>query len=270
MIHRYTVIGNPIAHSLSPKIHSLFAEQTQRTIDYTRTLSTEETFVKDVQTFIDARGRGMNVTVPFKQTILPMCTSLSPAATLANAVNTVRFLEDGTIHGHNTDGSGLLIDLIENHGLSLEDSEILIAGAGGATRGILGPLLDRNPLGIVVANRNVDKARQLAKTFSSCGSVEACSYAEIPKQAFKLIINATSMSLNAERPDIPTECINAETVSYDLMYGNDTPFMTWSQENGARKVLNGIGMLLEQAADAFFIWEEVRPKTRLILPRLYE
>ena len=267
MIHRYTLVGNPIAHSISPDIHGWFSEQTQREIVYTKTQCTEETLDETIRAFVKSGGAGLNVTVPFKQSVLPLCDRLSPEAGLANAVNTIKVEGDGSLSGHNTDGSGLLVDLTRNNQIELKQSRILIAGAGGSVSGFLGPLLSAQPEKVVIANRTLSKAEELSTRFAKIGRVEACSFENI-NECFDLIINATSLSLQNEKPPLDDNTINNSTVVYDLMYGRDTPFMDWARNCGAKLVLDGTGMLLEQAADAFFIWEDVRPKTRLILPRL--
>ena len=268
MIHRYTVFGNPIAQSMSPQIHALFAEQTHREIEYTRTLAEHATFSESVREFVQSGANGFNITAPFKQDVLPLCNQLDAAATRANAVNTVKVNTDGSLSGFNTDGSGLLTDLRDNHNVELRAATILIAGAGGATRGILLPLLEQQPAQLVVANRTLAKAEQLAVDFADCGEIIACEFGQVPDREFDLVINATSLSLQNQKPALPQGCIGKHTVAYDLSYGKETAFMQWSRSAGAGTTLDGFGMLLEQAADAFFIWEEVRPKTRLIAPKL--
>lgn len=273
MSHRYTVIGNPIEHSRSPRIHELFAEQTHRHISYTKTLAeidtnAAETFEDTVTLFFQNGGSGCNVTVPFKQRAAALCDELSEAATQANAVNTISQLPDDRLMGHNTDGSGLVCDLTNNLGLELSGRRILIAGAGGATSGIIGPLLAENTASILIANRSVDKAHKLAEQFSEHGTVESCTYDAIPQQSVDLVLNATSLGLQHQKPLLPDGCIRAQhTIAYDLMYGSETPFMIWAKAQGAT-VHDGLGMLLEQAADAFEIWEGVRPKTRLMRARM--
>ena len=268
MIRRYTVYGNPIAHSMSPQIHALFAEQTHRQIEYTRSLATEANFADEVRTFVQSGAHGFNITAPFKQLVLPLCEQLSPAATRANAVNTVKVNADQTLSGHNTDGSGLVTDIVDNNAVTIKNKSILIAGAGGATRGILLPLLEQLPSQVVIANRTLSKAEQLTQDFADCGPITSCDYNSLPHTEFDLVINATSSSLSNELPPLPSSCIASHTTAYDLSYGKETPFMLWAKSAGAEKILDGFGMLLEQAADAFFIWEEIRPKTRLIAPKL--
>lgn len=267
MIKRYTLVGNPVEHSRSPDIHGWFAEQTQRQIDYTKTLAQPETLESTIKAFAAGGGSGLNVTVPFKSDALKICHTLDAAARVADAVNTIKVENDGSLSGYNTDGSGLLIDLTVNNQVVLENSKILIAGAGGSVRGILAPLLSQNPALITIANRTVEKAKSLADQFADRGTLTASSYDDLDSP-YSLIINATSLSLSNSRPPIPDHCVEQTTTAYDLMYGKNTPFMEWAENNGATKILEGSGMLVEQAADAFFIWEEVRPKTRLILPKL--
>lgn len=268
MIRQYTVFGNPIAHSMSPQIHALFAEQTQRKINYTRSLATEENFADEVAAFVRSGAQGFNITAPFKQLVLPLCANLSPAATRANAVNTVKVNADKTLSGYNTDGSGLLTDIVKNNSVAVRDARILIAGAGGATRGILLPLLEETPKQLVIVNRTLSKAAQLASDFADCGPISGCDYKSLPDGIFDLVINATSSSLSNELPPLPDSCIGKHSTAYDLSYGKETAFMQWAKSASAENVIDGLGMLLEQAADAFFIWEEVRPKTRLIAPKL--
>lgn len=267
MIHKYSLLGNPVEHSRSPDIHHWFAEQTQRQVEYTKTLTTENELAGTIRSFFDNGGRGLNITVPFKQAVVALCDQLSPAATRADAVNTIKLESNGTLTGHNTDGSGLLIDLTDNNNIQLNGSRILIAGAGGSVRGILEPLLKQQPAALVIANRTISKARDLANAFRDIGPVTASDY-ETLDDSFSLIINATSMSLEGHCPPIPETCINSSTVAYDLLYGKETPFMSWATTCNAASVHEGSGMLVEQAADAFFLWEDVRPKTRLILPKL--
>lgn len=277
MSHRYTVFGNPIEHSRSPRIHELFAEQTHRLITYTKTLAAvdadaDETFEDNVRTFFENGGKGCNVTVPFKQRAAAVCDELSTSAKQANAANTITRTPDNRLVGHNTDGSGLVCDLKINLQVELTGKRLLIAGAGGATSGIVGPLLAETPASILIANRTIEKAKQLAEQFGALDNVDdrvaGCAYADIPQTGFDLIINATSLGLQNEKPPLPDHCVVAnQTVVYDLVYGTETPFMTWAIKQGAT-AHDGFGMLLEQAADAFEIWEGVRPKSRLMRARM--
>jgi len=268
MSHRYTLFGNPVEHSLSPRIHQLFAEQTHRHISYTATLATTETIGTQIHQFFADGGRGCNVTVPFKQDAAELCDVLSPAAELAGAANTLILDSKGKLTGYNTDGTGLLTDLTRNLDLSLAGKQILIAGAGGASRGIIGPLLEHKPAHIYIANRTPDKATTLAQHFAHMGSISGLAYDQIPTdREFDLILNATSLALQNEKPAVPDSALGQQTVAYELMYGHDSAFMLWARAGGAM-ALDGLGMLLEQAADAFELWEGVRPKSRLMRSRL--
>jgi len=267
MSHQYTVIGNPIKHSMSPQIHALFAEQTQRPLIYTRTLATQDNFATTVSQFFTDGGNGCNITLPFKTNACQLCDQLSESAELAESVNTISLDPQGRLTGHNTDGSGLVMDLTGNLSLSLSDMNILVLGAGGAARGIIGALAQQQPARIVIANRTVSRAIELARKFAEHGTISGCAYASIPEPAYDLVINATSTGLQGEKPAVPDHCINQHSLTYELMYSRETPFMTWAREAGAG-VHDGLGMLLEQAADAFELWEGVRPKSRLIRARL--
>jgi len=267
---KYTVIGQPIAHSLSPQIHQVFASLTHRSIQYTRTESSVEDFSDTLDRFQRNGGQGCNVTVPFKQLAVMHCHNLDASASVAGAVNTILMHEDGSRVGHNTDGSGLCADLESNIQFLIESKRVLILGAGGATRGILGPLLSRNPTQIAIANRTESKALELADTFKNHGSVRGSSFQSIKELGeFDLVLNATSMSLQGESPPLTESTFAADALAYDLMYAkSDTQFMTLSRTLGASNICNGFGMLVEQAADAFLIWEGVRPDTRLAYPEL--
>lgn len=265
MSTQYTVFGNPIEHSISPQIHGRFGELTHRNIDYTRTLATKENFAESVDSFFQNGGRGCNVTVPFKVDAISLCDRLHESAALAGAANTLFRHKDGSMVGYNTDGSGLVTDLVTNKEQEITDKRILVIGAGGATRGILGPLLVKQPAQLTVANRTHEKARKLAPLFSKLGDITAIGLDDINSQgAFDLIINATAMSLNDETPSLTAEIFSDSSTAYDLMYSkDDTPFMALARELGAATVSDGFGMLVEQAADAFLVWEGVRPKTRM-------
>ncbi len=270
MINLYTVIGQPVAHSMSPQIHQLFGELTQRKLNYTRTEATSENFNEVVQAFKSNGGHGCNITVPFKQQALDVVDRMTPAATQAQAINTIHMHRDGSLVGHNTDGSGLLADLQTNLRLSLHAKKILLLGAGGAARGCLAPLLATEPALVHIANRTVKRAEDLACTFSALGPISTSDYSALADIApFDLVVNATSMSLHGKLPDLSTQLFARGALSYDMMYAqHDTVFMTWSRQHGATQVTDGFGMLIEQAADAFLIWEDVRPKTRMLYPQL--
>ncbi len=267
MNKHYTVIGQPIAHSMSPTIHSMFGELTDRNILYTRTESTPDTFSKTIDDLQQAGMCGCNVTLPFKEQAAVQCHELNKSAKDAQAVNTIHFHADGIRYGHNTDGSGLLADLKNNLKYVVEGKRILLIGAGGAARGALGPLADESPSSITIANRTLQKAQQLAKAFTNAkASITASEYNAIqPDDQFDLVINATSLSLQNQLPPLPDAIFANQALSYDMMYGsNDTIFMHWSQQNGAEQVSDGLGMLIEQAADAFEIWEGIRPETKSV------
>ncbi len=260
MTDRYAVIGNPIGHSKSPLIHSAFANETGEDIAYDRILG--EDFAADAQTFFSAGGHGLNITVPFKEEAWKLADELSPGAEAAQAVNTLIRLEDGRLAGHNTDGPGLVRDLTQNHGLNLEGQRILLLGAGGAVRGVLAPLLVQQPDSLVIANRTAAKAIALAKTFG----VRGCGLDALAGQAFDLIINGTAAGLSGDIPPIPDDCLAEGGVSYDMMYSDQpTAFVRWGQAHGARLALDGLGMLVEQAAESFWLWRGVRPQTAAII-----
>jgi shikimate dehydrogenase len=257
---RYAVIGNPIAHSKSPFIHTLFAEQTGQAMTYERILAPLDGFRETVLRFRAEGGRGMNVTVPFKLEAAELCDHLSERAARAGAVNTLIFQADGTIEGDNTDGAGLVRDLL-GHGVRIEGQRVLILGAGGAVRGVLAPLLAERPAALVIANRTADKAEQLAADFADLGPVHGCGF-EALAGPFDLIINGTSASLTGELPPLPDDLLGKGAVAYDMAYGSEpTPFQRWAQAHGARLALDGLGMLVEQAAESFYRWRGVRPET---------
>ncbi len=271
MINRYTVIGQPITHSLSPVVHQLFGDLTQRKVSYTRTEATPETFQQIVIDWQQSGAKGCNVTAPFKELAVDVCGRLSPTAKRAASVNTIQMHRDGTLVGHNTDGAGLVADIVVNKRHSLASSRILLLGAGGAARGVIAPLLATNPSLLHIANRTSSKATALADLFNDLGPVSASGYEALQElSAFAVIINATSLSLNGEMPPLPDSIVGKQTLAYDMTYAKkDTVFMSWSQALGAN-ACNGLGMLVEQAAESFFIWEGVRPKTRMVYPRLAE
>ena len=265
---QYVVFGNPIGHSKSPLIHRLFADQTGQQLEYSTLLTPLDDFSMCAQGFFK-QGLGANVTVPFKEEAYRLVDSLTPRAQRAGAVNTLSKLADGTLQGDNTDGAGLVRDLTVNAGVQLAGKRILLLGAGGAVRGVLEPLLAHNPASLVIANRTVEKAEQLAREFADLGPVAASGFSWL-QEPVDLIINATSASLAGELPPISASLIEpGKTVCYDMMYGKEpTPFCRWASEHKAAKVLDGLGMLAEQAAEAFFIWRGVRPDTAPVLDEL--
>jgi shikimate dehydrogenase len=260
---RYAVFGNPVAHSRSPHIHALFAVQTGQDMTYEARLAPLDGFAEAVREFAATGGRGANVTVPFKEEAFRLATGLSPRAQAAGAVNTLSFA-DGRIIGDNTDGAGLVRDLAGNLGLELRGRRILLLGAGGAARGVILPLLEASPSLLALANRTADKARQLAATFAG---VSGCGLDELAGRSFDLVINATSAGLSGEELALPAKVFAPDCLAYEMVYGRTTPFMALASASGAR-VADGLGMLVEQAAEAFFIWRGIRPDTRPVLAEL--
>jgi shikimate dehydrogenase len=266
---RYGVMGYPVSHSRSPVIHQLFAHQTGQNMRYELLEVPPAKLESAVQQFGRTGGKGLNITVPHKSEVVRLVDELSERASNAGAVNTLVFTDEG-LFGDNTDGVGLMRDLQQNLGLRLAGANILILGAGGATRGIVGPLLDASPESITIANRTFPKARALADHFSTVGPVTACRFQDVDAlPVYDLVINATSAGLKGETPPYPAKAIHPGTVCYDLSYGlRSTPFMSWSIEHGAARSVMGWGMLVEQAAESFYIWRGVRPDTAPVLKQL--
>ncbi len=263
---RYAVFGYPIKHSKSPRIHQLFAEQTEQSLEYTAKEVTAERFKEKVTDFFSKGGKGLNCTLPLKELAWAFADLTTKRAELSRAVNTLLIQDDDRILGDNTDGCGLITDLTVNHGIALKGSRILILGAGGACRGILAPILEKSPQELMLANRTRQKAHDLAAEFCIFGDVEGSGFADLKNKQFDLIINATSASLNDEMPPLPDDLLAKGGVCYDLAYGNrPTAFVRWGMEHNAKKSLDGLGMLVEQAAEAFFLWRKVRPKTRPVI-----
>ncbi|MCU7960958.1 MAG: shikimate dehydrogenase [gamma proteobacterium symbiont of Bathyaustriella thionipta] len=266
---RYAVIGNPIAHSKSPQIHSAFAEQSGELLEYTRILGEKENFAHHVHDFIRNSGRGLNVTVPFKQDAWQLVNEHIGSAALAGAVNTIILTENGQLQGANTDGIGLVRDLANNHEVELAGKDILILGAGGASRGILAALLEQQPAHVLIANRTASKAQDMALEFQSLGEISGSGLQNLKSQNFDIIINATSAGLNDRIPDIPDTLLRQNGVCYDLMYADKaTAFVRWGQQHKARLSLDGLGMLVEQAAESFFLWRGVHPQTAPVIKML--
>lgn len=262
----YVVIGNPIAHSKSPEIHAQFAAQTAQELSYERLLAPLHGFKAAVKVFIANGGKGANVTLPFKLDAHALATRLSERARLAGAVNTLKF-EGGEIYGDNTDGAGLVADIVHNAGVALAGKRVLLLGAGGAARGALLPLLEQQPAQLVLANRTHDKAQQLVQQFAEYGSLAAAEYAAL-SGVFDVVINATSASLAADVPPLPAGVFARSTLAYDMMYGKQpTVFMAFAAQHGAH-ARDGLGMLVEQAAEAFLLWRGVRPETAEVFAAL--
>ncbi|SEN01707.1 shikimate dehydrogenase [Nitrosomonas marina] len=268
MTDRYAVVGNPISHSKSPRIHMAFAKQAQQDIHYEAILAPQNEFHSTVNTFRQQGGKGMNITVPFKQEACQIAASLTERARIAGAVNTFKF-EDDHIQGDNTDGAGLIRDITINLKIPVTDKRILLMGAGGAARGVILPLLQQHPTRLVIANRTPQKAQLLQQQFSEFGPIIACSYMDLPGECFDIIINATSASLNNALPELPSGIFATDTLAYDMMYGTEpTRFLNYAAQQGARHLADGIGMLVEQAAESFYLWRGIRPDTRNIITNL--
>jgi len=269
MTDQYAVIGNPIEHSKSPEIHTAFAAQTGQDMRYERILGDLEDFEGDVADFFAAGGKGLNVTVPFKEQAFRIADELSPRADSAQAVNTLSALDDGRIGGDNTDGVGLVRDLGCNHLFNFKGARILLLGAGGASRGVLRPLLEEGPGELLIANRTASKAVELATELTALGTVSGCGLDQLGGRQFDLIINGTSAGLRAQVPTIPDDCLASGGWTYDMMYGNEpTAFVRWGRTHGAAKALDGLGMLVEQAAESFRLWRGVMPDTAQVIAAL--
>lgn len=264
----YTVFGNPVAHSRSPQIHQLFAAQTGQVIHYHTTWAEIGQFAPALAQFFASGGKGANVTIPFKQDACAGATQLSPRAAWAQAVNTVYPLADGGYFGDNTDGVGLLRDLSDNHRWALTGKRILLLGAGGAARGVIMPLLQQQPALLTIANRTKEKAQALATVFKSYGAVVGLGFSDLT-EPYQVIINATSAGLQQTVPAIPEIAIGRGSCCYDMVYADQpTVFMRWAQQHGAAHTADGLGMLVEQAAEAFFIWRGIRPQTQPVIAAL--
>ena len=265
----YGLVGHPVSHSWSPFIHGMFAQSTAQNLVYRLFDVTPEDFRRDILKLFTGGVRGLNVTLPHKQAAADLVNELTPRATRAQAVNTIAFFEDTTLLGDNTDGIGLTFDLEHNMKVPLADKRLLILGAGGAVRGVLGPLLERELREVVIANRTRHKAQSLAAEFADLGSISGCGFAEIGGPPYDLIINATSASLRGDLPPLPEGLVGEETVCYDMAYGRaQTPFTAWAATQHAARACKGWGMLVEQAAESFLLWRGIRPNTRPVLDAL--
>ena len=273
MTDRYAVIGNPVAHSKSPFIHAEFARQTGQDLVYERILAPLDGFEAAVNDFRAEGGKGLNVTVPFKLEAFQIADERGVRAEEAQAVNTLKF-EGATIYGDNTDGIGLARDIQANLGYHLVGRDILLMGAGGAAQGALGRLLDAGPARVVIANRTVDKAERLAQRFRAAralaaDALSASSYGALAGRQFHIIVNSTSASLDDTVPDLPDGLFARDSLAYDMMYGKGiTPFLEMALAQGAGRCADGLGMLVEQAAESFFIWRGVRPRTGQVIGAL--
>jgi shikimate dehydrogenase len=270
MTERYAVIGNPVAHSQSPFIHTEFARAENRSIRYERLLAATDRFVDVVTAFIKTGGCGLNVTLPFKGEAFRYATEVSERARAAEAVNTLTF-RDGKVYGDNTDGVGLVRDIVDNLDFPIENKHVLILGAGGAVRGVLGPLLAVKPASLTIANRTLIKAEALAHHFAPWGPCTSAGYDELEGRHFDIVINGTSSSLNNELPPIPHGIFSMRTLAYDMVYRSGlTLFLQRAQSENAGMLADGLGMLVEQAAESYFIWHGVKPETRKVTNMLRE
>jgi len=272
MSDTYAVIGNPIGHTKSPLIHGLFAKEAKQDMEYTAIegpLEPENAFADTVRGFATAGGKGINITAPFKLKAFAMADERSERATLAGAANALKF-EGGRIFAENFDGIGLLRDIEVNLGLPLKGKRVLILGAGGAVRGALLPFLDAGPAALVIANRHLDKAQNLVKEVGSPGPLSAHGYNELESMGrFDLVVNGTSASLTGDLPPVPPSVFSPDGTAYELAYGKRlTPFLRLARNAGIRGVADGVGMLVEQAAEAFEWWRGVRPQTRDVIDQL--
>lgn len=261
MTERYAVIGHPVAHSKSPWIHARFARATGQAIDYGLIEAPLDQFAASVEAFRDAGGRGLNVTLPFKEQAFHYCRRTSDRARAAGAVNTLILGDD--VYGDTSDGVGLVRDIAGNLGLSLQDKRVLLMGAGGAAQGVVGALLEAGVSRLMIANRSIERAQALAARFAG---VAACGYTEL-SETFDVIVNATSAGLTGEAPGLPEGIYREAALAYDMVYGRDTPFLAAARGAGAQ-VSDGLGMLVEQAAESFYLWRGVRPATRPVLDEL--
>lgn len=271
MTDQYAVMGNPIAHSKSPAIHTAFAAQTEQDMTYSAILVPLDGFAQAVAEFRGSGGKGLNVTVPFKGDAWQLADDCSARAVLAQAVNTLSFQDDGTVYGDNTDGVGLVRDLTANLNTTIAGCRVLLLGAGGAVQGVLGPLLSQGPERLTIANRTAAKAVDLAQRFHAYGAVTGGGFDALQGQQYDLVINGTAASLHDEVPPLPDTLLDADAVCYDMMYAaHATAFVRWGQAHGAARAVDGLGMLVEQAAEAFFLWRGVRPDSAAVIAALRE
>ena len=266
---QYGVVGHPVEHSWSPFIHGMFAKESNQNLVYRLYDIGPAEFRRETLRLLTSGIKGLNVTLPHKEAAAELVNVLTPRATRAQAVNTIMFRSDSSLLGDNTDGVGLTRDLEGNLGLDIGGKRILILGAGGATRGILAPLLERAPTALVIANRTIARADALVAAFKDVGPISSCGFMDIEGPPYDLIINATSASLQGTMPELPPGLVGEETVCYDMAYGSGhTPFTMWAKQLYAGRVCKGWGMLVEQAAEAFELWRGVRPNTHTVLEAL--
>lgn len=264
---RYVVIGNPVSHSLSPEIHAHFAQQTGDRLEYTRLLAPQGEFAETARRFFDSGGRGANVTLPFKLDAFRFASHVSRRAGIAGAANFLAARE-GRIEADNTDGAGLVGDLERNLGFELEASRVLLVGAGGAASGVVGPILDAKPAMFVIANRTVERAQDLARRFAGHAGVSAVALDAVPEEDFDLVVNATSTSTLGQDLALPEHAWRPGALAYDMAYGPVAEAFLASARRRGMKTSDGLGMLVEQAAESFLLWRGTRPATTDILAQL--
>ena len=265
MTDHYAVIGNPISHSKSPLIHTEFAKQTGQGLDYITREIPLGGLTEGLKKLQSEGFKGINITVPFKEQAWQIVTDKSEHATRAGAINTIIFNDDGSLYGDNTDGIGLCRDLVDNHLIELKGKRLLLLGAGGAARGVIEPLLSYQPAELVIANRTASKAEGLAQLYNDFGNISGGGFNDL-SGSFDVIVNATAASLQGEVPPLADNILNAGASCYDMMYSDtDTAFITWAKQHGAAKAIDGLGMLVEQAAEAFRIWRGVKPETDAVM-----
>lgn len=266
---QYGVAGHPVAHSWSPFIHGMFAQATAQNLVYRLFDITPEEFRREVLRLVTGGVRGLNITLPHKQAAAELVNELTPRAARAQAVNVIAHFDDATLLGDNTDGAGLINDLEQNLGLELAHKRILVLGAGGAARGVLAPLLERDPRQLIIANRTRARAAALAREFADLGNTVGCGFDEIEGPPYDLIVNGTSASLQGEMPVMPAGLVGEDTVCYDMAYGRGhTPFTLWAKSLHAKRTAKGWGMLVEQAAASFELWRGIHPDTKPVLEAL--
>ncbi len=266
---RFVLFGHPVSHSWSPFIHGMFARQFDHVVDYKVQDVAPDDFRHAVINFFVEGGGGANVTLPHKPAAAEIVNDLSARAERARAVNTIIRRSPTELYGENTDGVGLVTDLIRNLDARIPGSHLLILGAGGATRGILAPLLEQEPREIRIANRTPERAQRLRDEFSDLGEISASGFAQVDDRPWDIVINATAASLAGEVPELPARAIGRDTVCYDMAYGRgDTAFMRWAAARGSRRAHKGWGMLVEQAAESYLLWHGVRPETKTVMGAL--
>ncbi|MGQ0384692.1 MAG: shikimate dehydrogenase [Gammaproteobacteria bacterium] len=266
---RYVLFGHPVGHSWSPFIHAMFARQFDHVVDYKLRDVKPEAFRHVVINFFVEGGGGANVTLPHKPAAAEIVNELSARAERARAVNTIVRRSATELYGDNTDGAGLVTDLVRNMGVAVAGSRLLILGAGGAVRGVLAPILEQEPREIRIANRTPERAERLRDEFSDLGEISASSFDTVDNRPWDVIVNATAASLAGEVPALPPNAVGSDTVCYDMAYGRtDTAFMRWARERSSNRVYKGWGMLVEQAAESYLLWHGVRPETRPVMDAL--